>query len=844
MKKLLFLFLLAAPCASAQTPYNDRTDDLGAFHGANLCWDTDGRFDVATAVCTCPIGEEYDAVDGCAVAQPDPVCGNNLLETGEVCDTLQLAGETCQTQGFDGGTLACATDCQSYDTSACTNDPPPGGVWDALAAHVPPPGEWAKIPGSEIDVLVQADEFPFCNQIGCFKSQNAFLAWNGAAFDEDGGRWWFHGGGHADYGGNEIYEYNFAALDWVRLTDPSPLGPPAQPGCQTPNTPLVGPSAMHTYDGAIYIKHRNELFITGRAPFCSTGITWTGPMWTYSFDTQTWTKLTQSLEAVPSHSWWDPDRGTLFLGSEGNPLTAYELDPDNGYQLIATYTWKPTIARGTAVFTPDRMLYAAGSNHSMVYRMPIGVDAAFGTKESLPWTAIGDGTEKMTTAMAIHGPSGDAVMWLHDAKVVRIDDATFDSGEVLIGGGAETPPDKTAPNVANPAGFIYSKWVYVEALDVFVGVYDPRDGVWVYRLPDSPAQPEPPPGGSTSSFEELCSQPGVVFCDPLDTGTPFDVDAGTLTPIVNKDGTTGVPTYSWWRNRSGTSCVDGYPCPTVDQEMKASGTGSLKFTVASESSAGSSGIFTTNFSGDLSQTFGEGDTFHFRFLWRADCDLIYTDCDPMSPDQRTVRRSYLNHNGSWTAFKLFIVADGDAGEGISADSCTFMHLVGVHYRDHLLTGYHSCGWYEGWEERRPGLSGLTQVNYQPNGDYECNRALADPPRVAGWGDTGPNCFLLDAGVWYDIQVRVQIGTWQPTREGEPNSHVTMWAAPRGEAPKVIVDHALFLRGPNFSDADSIHRYGKIWLMPYMTNKTPNEQHPPGHVWYDELVVSTQFIEGN
>ncbi|HEY7617840.1 MAG TPA: hypothetical protein VH744_13625, partial [Terriglobales bacterium] len=49
------------------------------------------------------------------------VCGNGVKETipAEVCDGADLAGETCQTQGFDSGALACAPGCAAFDTNAC-----------------------------------------------------------------------------------------------------------------------------------------------------------------------------------------------------------------------------------------------------------------------------------------------------------------------------------------------------------------------------------------------------------------------------------------------------------------------------------------------------------------------------------------------------------------------------------------------------------------------------------------------------------------------------------------------------------------------------------------------------
>lgn len=47
-----------------------------------------------------------------------PVCGNGVLETGENCEVGTLEGQTCVTQGFDGGTLACTPGC-AFDTSGC-----------------------------------------------------------------------------------------------------------------------------------------------------------------------------------------------------------------------------------------------------------------------------------------------------------------------------------------------------------------------------------------------------------------------------------------------------------------------------------------------------------------------------------------------------------------------------------------------------------------------------------------------------------------------------------------------------------------------------------------------------
>jgi hypothetical protein len=48
------------------------------------------------------------------------VCGNNLIESPEVCDGSDLGGQTCLSKGFTGGTLACNGSCSAFDTSSCT----------------------------------------------------------------------------------------------------------------------------------------------------------------------------------------------------------------------------------------------------------------------------------------------------------------------------------------------------------------------------------------------------------------------------------------------------------------------------------------------------------------------------------------------------------------------------------------------------------------------------------------------------------------------------------------------------------------------------------------------------
>ena len=120
------------------------------------------------------------------------------------------------------------------------------------------------------DRLVQDGEFSFCDSIGCPNAFRAFTAWSGMAFDQARGRWWLPaGGGHADYGGNEIYLYDFAANDWARITNPQPLTGPFMRDGDKDGTmdecrmPASGPPSSHLYDGAIYVPSTDEVLVLG-----------------------------------------------------------------------------------------------------------------------------------------------------------------------------------------------------------------------------------------------------------------------------------------------------------------------------------------------------------------------------------------------------------------------------------------------------------------------------------------------------------------------------------------------------------------------------------------------------
>lgn len=60
-----------------------------------------------------------DATTGDASVDAGARCGNRMIEGSEVCDGVNLDGETCASQGFASGTLMCNLTCSGFSTAGC-----------------------------------------------------------------------------------------------------------------------------------------------------------------------------------------------------------------------------------------------------------------------------------------------------------------------------------------------------------------------------------------------------------------------------------------------------------------------------------------------------------------------------------------------------------------------------------------------------------------------------------------------------------------------------------------------------------------------------------------------------
>jgi hypothetical protein len=92
-------------------------------------------------------------------------------------------------------------------------------------------------------------------------------AYSGFAWDSRRGDLIIYGGGHANYGGNELYRWRGTTLKWERMSLPSDVTTLDPPPWLTVDGPNASPMSHHTYDNNIYLPIVDRFLTFGGAAF-------------------------------------------------------------------------------------------------------------------------------------------------------------------------------------------------------------------------------------------------------------------------------------------------------------------------------------------------------------------------------------------------------------------------------------------------------------------------------------------------------------------------------------------------------------------------------------------------
>jgi len=293
----------------------------------------------------------------------------------------------------------------------------------------------------------------------------------------------------------------------------------------------------------------------------------------------------------------------------------------------------------------------------------------------------------------------------------------------------------------------------------------------------SPTPTSPSTGGG--DFAARCATAGVVRCYGFEA--PSELEARSLP------------------RRDGVRMME------ITGDQKASGNYSLKFTIPPLTGADTSGSFFLNFADDLSQRFGEGDDLYVQWRQRFSKDML---------------RAFAGGNG----WKQIIVGAGDY-PGVTNYTCTEQETV-VQQDKRIGVGfpamYHSCGTWEVLE-----FWDGTQVRMQHQG----------PPYCYYPNDPQAGCMQYKPDQWMTFQMHIKVKKWNEVK----TSTFEMWVNYENGPSVKVFDSALAGGFTYYRTEDPNAFFGKVWFLPYNTNKDPTENHPTAYTWYDDLIISRSRI---
>jgi Bacterial Ig domain/Immunoglobulin I-set domain len=327
-------------------------------------------------------------------------------------------------------------------------------------------------------------------------------------------------------------------------------------------------------------------------------------------------------------------------------------------------------------------------------------------------------------------------------------------------------------------------------------------------------------GTTTQNFQQRCAAAGVLVCEGFDTSASFTQPASGSMSGMNYGG-------------SSSDCP-AFPTKCIQQDtgVSLSGGSSMRYDFYSGVGQDGQDYYYHRFGCAVGATctspttFGQNSTFYVQFAFRA--------------DQNWVNTNWNNVGSGGTAPKLIILHPSDATSGQPATCDPIQTVIRMDGRVSQPTAYTACS---------PGTNlytGSDGATFLDSSGSLLQQGFTAPAPFTGYdcaynggsAPVGPNCFAFQANTWYTIYMKVHVGTW-----GANNSTVEEWVAPYGQQLKKWINA---INGFQFSNAGSAGTgFNAVTLTQYMTGSNGSYSCTAGstcaHVWYDELIVSSQPI---
>jgi hypothetical protein len=311
-------------------------------------------------------------------------------------------------------------------------------------------------------------------------------------------------------------------------------------------------------------------------------------------------------------------------------------------------------------------------------------------------------------------------------------------------------------------------------------------------------------GGGGSDFATRCALPGVLKCVSFDSAADFPVWKFGLSFGLS-NGPTG----------------NG---PVLDTTVKASGNGSLRFTIPAGQVGGNGGQWFTNFTDDLSTLIGAGQEFWYQFRWRIDSNYLANGIGSWKVAAVTSGETTLSRSNGW-------IFSSCEATGITIQRVGLREFPEM-YQSCTGSSYH--GPYEG----------MTVQNWQGTGDFNLQNARPSPyclytqqaltPRP--YPPPAGNCFVFYANEWMTWKVHVTVGAL--VGDGYPNSRIQLYMGREGQPTEPVIDFTMAINAIDPAFAGYVQKLGAVYFLPYTGTEVFKVT---GSVWYDDLIISTKDI---
>lgn len=363
----------------------------------------------------------------------------------------------------------------------------------------------------------------------------------------------------------------------------------------------------------------------------------------------------------------------------------------------------------------------------------------------------------------------------------------------------------------------------------------------------TPAPAPAPSSSADADWLRRSTAPGVVVACGFDTIAQW-AQYSRNEPPCN-------PAYQVMVNGKLAGCRTN----AWDTNVKASGAGSARFDILSQSVQGGGGDIVVPFGDYATSQFGPGDDMWVSWRQRMDANFV---------------AGYAATGGGFANAKQVIIAQGDM-PGIPGQACSEAQIVIVSSNPGIVpsypTAYIECGVYAAFQQKLnvgqyAGNAGGSTVFTEQNarldaaGLYSC---ISFPKSLDVSG-----CFAYIADEWITYMAHVALGpvgsaissVTNSTKPGFINSTFELYAAYPGQDFQLLQHQTgvVIPRGQHYVSGDpalatsykggwtpgSAHpqaKFGNLWLSPYMTNKDATQVTPTGSTWYDEIIVSRQRI---